>query len=240
MRLLFFFLVFILSGHIFSQEFKYEENSVDGDSLYNYILYIPSDILHEKPLILFLHGAGERGDDLDKIKTHGPLKYMQENEIDAYVLAPQCPENEYWESYKLIKLLNEIIKTNRVDISAIHYTGLSMGSWGIWNLAIQHPGIPASLVPIAGFVDRIPMIEICKLKDIPIRIFHGLKDDVVDVFYSKEVFRRAKKCSENVDLILFDDADHDSWSRVYDNIEIYNWMLSQGRKDKSKKFLNAD
>jgi predicted peptidase len=232
MKLLFLTLIFVLSASIFSQELKYESNSGDSDALYDYILYIPLDVSNTKPLILFLHGAGERGDQLEFVKTNGPLKYLQENNIDAYVLAPQCPANLYWESDKLIKLIYNVINANSIDRSAIHYTGLSMGAWGIWNLAIQHPEIPASIVPIAGFVDRIPMIEICKLKDIPIRLFHGLKDDVVDVFYSKEIYRRAKKCSENIDLILFEDAGHDSWSRVYDNIDIYEWMLTQVRKDK--------
>ena len=232
MKLLFFILIFILSAHIFSQELKYGIQNGNSNSIYNYILYMPNDTSLPKPLILFLHGSGERGDDLEMLKVHGPLKYLNNNTIDAYVLAPQCPENKYWETDMLIDLLSIITDAHNIKRSGIHFTGLSMGAWGVWNLSIQHPEIPASIVPIAGFVDRIPMIEICNLKDIPIRIFHGLKDDVVDVFYSKEIYRRAKKCSENVDLIFFEDADHDSWSRVYDNTDIYNWMLSQVRKDK--------
>lgn len=199
-----------------------------------YALHIPLDTKEKKPLLIFLHGSGEKGTDIEKVKVHGPFKYLKNHDIDAYVLAPQCPENEYWNEEILYRLILKIQKENNIDSSRIYLTGLSMGAWGAWNLAFAHPETFAALVPIAGFVDRIPMIEGCKIKGIPIRIFHGLLDDVVNVDYSIAIYKKLKNCNANVQLTIFDDAGHDSWSKVYDNQEIYDWMLKQNKRNKNK------
>ncbi|MGV3459716.1 MAG: prolyl oligopeptidase family serine peptidase [Flavobacterium sp.] len=192
-----------------------------------YLLNVPGDVKAKKPLIIFLHGSGERGSDLEKVKVHGPFKYMKTKAIDAYVLAPQCPEGEYWDSETLYRLIQNVVKENNVDEKRIYLTGLSMGGWGAWNLAFAHPEMFAALVPVCGFVDRVPMLENCKIKDIPTRIFHGLLDDVVDVSYSTTMYKKLKPCSKDISLTIFDDANHDSWTRVYDNSAIYEWMLQQ-------------
>jgi predicted peptidase len=183
------------------------------------------------PLIIFLHGSGERGTDVEKVKVHGPLKYVNNNTLDAFILAPQCPENTYWESESLFQLTQKICKENpNIDTQRIYLTGLSMGAWGVWNLAFAHPEMFAAIVPIAGFVDRVPMVENCKIKHIPTHIYHGLLDDVVDVNYAIEIYKKLKTCSLNIALTIFDDANHDSWSRVYDNAKTYEWMFQQIKK----------
>lgn len=183
------------------------------------------------PLIIFLHGSGERGTDVEKVKVHGPLKYVNNNTLDAFILAPQCPENTYWESESLFQLIQKICKENpNIDTQRIYLTGLSMGAWGVWNLAFAHPEMFAAIVPIAGFVDRVPMVENCKIKHIPTHIYHGLLDDVVDVNYAIEIYKKLKTCSLNIALTIFDDANHDSWSRVYDNAKTYEWMFQQIKK----------
>jgi predicted peptidase len=200
----------------------------------SYALHIPKNTLEKKPLIIFLHGSGEKGTDIEKVKAHGPFKYLKNNELDAYVLAPQCPENEYWNEEVLYRLILKIQKENNIDPNRIYLTGLSMGAWGAWNLAFAHPEMFAALVPIAGYVDRIPMIENCKIKAIPIRIFHGLLDDVVNVDYSITMYKKLKSCNTNVELTIFDDANHDSWSRVYDNQENYDWMFQQTKNKQNE------
>ena len=199
-----------------------------------YALHIPANTKEKKPLIIFLHGSGEKGTDIEKVKVHGPFKYLKSHELDAYILAPQCPENEYWDEEVLYRLILKIRKENNIDSARIYLTGLSMGGWGAWNLAFAHPEMLAALVPIAGFVDRVPMIEDCKIKNIPIRIFHGLLDDVVNVDYSIAIYKKLKTCNANVQLTIFDDAGHDSWSKVYDNQEIYDWMFKQIKTDKNE------
>ncbi len=196
----------------------------------NYILHVPKNINEKKPLIIFLHGSGEKGNNLEKVKIHGPLKYLKNHELDSYILAPQCPENEYWNAEVLYQLILKIERENNVDSNRIYLTGLSMGAWGVWNLAFSHPEKFAALVPIAGYVDRIPMIENCKIASIPTRIFHGILDDVVTYQYSMWLYKKLKDCSVDIELTLFDDANHDSWSRVYDHPEIYDWMLKQIKK----------
>lgn len=195
-----------------------------------YALHIPASTKEKKPLIIFLHGSGEKGTDIELVKVHGPFKYLKTNDLDAYVLAPQCPENEYWDSEVLYRLILKIQKENNIDATRIYLTGLSMGGWGTWNLAFAHPEMFAALVPIAGFVDRVPMIENCKVATIPIRIFHGLLDDVVDVNYSIAIYKKLKTCNADIGLTIFDDAGHDSWTRVYDNKNIYDWMFQQIKK----------
>ncbi|PKP18942.1 MAG: phospholipase [Bacteroidetes bacterium HGW-Bacteroidetes-23] len=198
---------------------------------YNYLLHKPKSTTTKKPLLIFLHGSGEKGNDLEKVKSHGPFDYLKSNELDAYVLAPQCPQEAYWESESLHQLIQKVIKeNNNVDTNRIYLTGLSMGAWGAWNLAFAHPETFAALVPICGFVDRVPMIENCKIANIPTRIFHGLVDDVVDVNYSITIYKKLKGCSKDLELTIFDDANHDSWTRVYNNAAIYEWMFQQIKK----------
>ena len=193
----------------------------------DYILHKPGDYKNKMPLIIFLHGSGEKGNDLEKIKSHGPLKYLKTNKLDAFVLAPQCPEGKYWDSEELYALILKIISENKIDTNRIYLTGLSLGGWGSWNLAYSHPELFAALVPIAGYLDTLSIEEDCKIASIPTRIFHGLLDDVVDVQYSITIYKKLKKCNGDVKLQIFDDAFHDSWTQVYDNSNIYNWMLEQ-------------
>lgn len=229
---IFFIAVCIFSVPSFAQ--KVEDGSfkteISEKKQLNYLLHVPGNTKQKKPLIIFLHGSGEKGNDLEKVKVHGPFKYLKNNKLDAYVLAPQCPDNEYWDTEVLYRLIQKIQKENNIDDKRIYLTGLSMGGWGAWNLAFAHPEMFAALVPVAGFVDRVPMIENCKIKDIPTRIFHGLLDDVVDVSYSTVIYKKLKPCSRDIQLTIFDDANHDSWTRVYDNKEIYEWMLQQKKE----------
>jgi predicted peptidase len=232
MRYIIIIISFLFSWNSFAQtEVKGEiQTKIITEKELNYALHIPEKSKEKKPLIVFLHGSGEKGTDIEKVKVHGPFKYLKTHNLDAYVLAPQCPENEYWDSEVLHRLILKIQKEYNVDTNRIYLTGLSMGGWGAWNLAFAHPETFAALVPIAGFVDRVPMIENCKIATIPIRIFHGLLDNVVDVNYSIAIYKKIKTCNANIELTIFDDANHDSWSRVYDTKEIYDWMFKQIKK----------
>ncbi len=227
----FLFLFLLITTFCFSQSDvngKFKTEIVKVKEL-QYALHIPTNTKEKKPLLIFLHGSGEKGTEIEKVKVHGPFKYLKTKQIDAYVLAPQCPENEYWDSEVLYRLILKIQKENNIDSNRIYLTGLSMGAWGTWNLAYSHPEMFAALVPIAGFVDRVPKVENCKIKDIPIQMFHGLLDDVVDVDNSISIYKKLNSCHSNIKLTIFDDANHDSWSRVYDYQEIYDWMFQQNK-----------
>ncbi|WP_116788425.1 prolyl oligopeptidase family serine peptidase [Flavobacterium psychrotrophum] len=221
-------LVFSLTGFAQKDESGLFKTEITVKKQLGYALHVPENAKKEKkPLIVFLHGSGEKGTDIEKVKIHGPFNYLKTHSIDAFVLAPQCPEEEYWDSEVLYKLIQKVAKDNNIDPKRIYLTGLSMGGWGAWNLAFAHPDMFAALVPIAGFVDRVPMIENCKIGEIPIRIFHGLLDDVVDVQYSEVIYKKLQPCAKDIKLTIFDDANHNSWTRVYDDPAIYEWMLKQ-------------
>ncbi len=196
----------------------------------NYLLSQPDSITTPKPLIVFLHGSGEKGnklDDLEKLKTYGPIKYLADHLLDAYVLAPQCPEQLYWNSEELYVLIQSVVRQNNIDTNRIYLTGFSMGAWGTWNMAYQYPNLFAAIVPVAGYVDRIPMIEKCKLAHLPMRIFHGLQDSVVDVYYSIKIYNHLKDCNKNIELNILPNVNHDTFKYVYETRDIYDWLLKQ-------------
>jgi predicted peptidase len=200
-----------------------------------YALHKPANIKEKKPLIIFISGDGEKGTDIEKVKIHGPLKYLKTHQLDTYVLAPQCKEDENWDIESINELILKIQRENKIDADRIYVTGLSSGGWAAWNLALSYPDKFAAIVPISGFVDLIELENACKIANIPTRIFHGLLDDVVKVDYAITIFKELKKCNaKDVQLTIFDDAGHDSWSRVYDNPEIYNWMFKQIKTNTNK------
>ena len=231
--LIFFVIINTFYGQTESRSFI--KDKICNDFSLNYILSKPQNTNDLKPLIVFLHGSGERGTDLNKLSIHGPLNYIKTNKLDAYILVPQCPQDKYWDSEQLFLLIQKIIKENKINSSKIYLTGLSMGAWGAWNLVFEHPDLFAAMVPIAGFVDRLPMVENCKIKNIPIRIYHGLQDDVVSVNYAIAIYDKLKDCHNDIKLEIFEDANHDSWTRVYNNPEIYDWMLQQEKNKNNSK-----
>ena len=200
-----------------------------------YVLHKPANTKEKKPLIVFISGDGEKGTDIEKVKIHGPLKYLKTHQLDAYVLVPQCKEEEKWDIESIYELILKVQKENKIDADRIYITGLSSGGWAAWNLALSYPDKFAAIVPISGFVDLIELEGACKIANIPTRIFHGLLDDVVKVDYAITIYKELKKCNaKDVQLTIFDDAGHDSWSRVYDNPEIYVWMFKQVKTNINK------
>jgi predicted peptidase len=192
-----------------------------------YVLHIPASIKTKKPLLVFLHGDGEKGNDIEKVKIHGPFNYLKTHKLDAYVLAPQCRENQLWNTEIIYQLILKIIKENNIDTNRIYVTGLSSGGWATWDMGFAHPEMFAALVPIASFTDLLREDEACKLKNIPIRMFHGVLDDVVPMNYPISIYKAVKACGGSITLTLFDDANHNCWTRVYDSPDIYDWLFKQ-------------
>ena len=209
------------------------------DTKLDYLLYLPgTNSAPEEawPLMLFLHGAGERGDDLEKVKAHGPPRLIAEGrELPFIIAAPQCPEGISWSNPEMILALNglvdELIANHPVDESRIYLTGLSMGGFGAWHYALRDPGRFAALVPIAGGhqpgSDAVPA-DICALQDTPVWVFHGLLDDVVPAWQSGILVDALRACPAEVKLTLYAEADHDdAWKRAYNDPALYEWLLAQ-------------
>lgn len=195
----------------------------------DYLLFLPEgyDQQESWPLILFLHGAGERGDDLELVKKHGPPKIVEtKKDLPFIVVSPQCKPNVWWQPMRLIALLDEIVAKYKVDEERIYVTGLSMGGFGTWALAAQTPDRFAAVVPICGggepyWARRFPQL--------PVWAFHGGKDFLVPPRRSEEMVEALKKFGGKPKLTVYPDAGHDSWTETYDNPELYEWLLEQKR-----------
>ena len=196
-----------------------------------YQLFLPREYgsrTERWPLILFLHGGGERGDDIERVKVHGPLKVAaQRPDFPFIVVAPQVATDMIWSTARLDALLEEVQEKYRVDLDRIYVTGLSMGGYGTWHLAMEYPHRFAGIAPISGGATPSGM---CALKHLPIWVFHGAKDDVIKLDRSEELVERLKRCSGNVRFTVYPDVGHDAWTQTYENPELYAWFLQQRRR----------
>ena len=204
-----------------------------------YLLYLPKgyegDTSRRWPLVLFLHGAGERGSDLSKVKVHGIPKVVEKaparvKEFPFIAVSPQCPADDRWAAVDnllaLSALLDEIEATHRVDPDRVYCTGLSMGGFGTFALAATQPDRFAAIAPVCGGGDRTSARRIAK---IPAWVFHGAKDETVPLSSSAEMVQWMARFGGSPRFTVYPDAGHDSWTETYANPELYRWLLSQVR-----------
>jgi predicted peptidase len=194
-----------------------------------YLLYLPKDYQQKEswPLLLFLHGAGERGDNLELVKKHGPPKLIASGkQFPFLVVSPQCPERRWWEPMELAALLDEIVEKYKVDKDRIYVTGLSMGGFGTWSLAAYQPRRFAAIAPICGGGE--PLVTML-LPHVPAWVFHGAKDPVVPLARSEKMVDALKKVGGEVKFTVYPEAGHDAWTETYANPELYDWLLKHKR-----------
>jgi predicted peptidase len=196
----------------------------------DYLIYLPPDYGQKNnwPLLLFLHGAGERGSDLDLVKKHGPPKLIDRgNAFPFIVVSPQCPKGRAWQPMELTALLDDVIAKYKVDQDRICVTGLSMGGFGTWALAAYSPNRFAAIVPICGGGEPF---WAKRLAHLPVWVFHGAKDPGVPLRRSQEMVDALKKAGGNVKFTVYPEAGHDAWTATYDNPKVYEWLLQQKRR----------
>ena len=199
-----------------------------------YLLFLPESYVQSNnqkfPLILFLHGAGERGSDLDSVKRHGIPKIVETNPDFPFIaVSPQCPEDSWWTSelHTINGLIEEIVEKYQVDTSRIYLTGLSMGGFGTWSLASMYPERFAAIAPVCGGGEVRQILR--SLVEMPIWTFHGQKDDVIPFSRSEEIVTALKKHGSSIKFTIYPEAGHDSWTKTYDNPELYKWFLKHSR-----------
>lgn len=204
----------------------------------DYLLYLPGDYRQDSqqpwPLILFMHGSDQRGTDADMVAADGLPKMLTATlYFPAMVLSPQVPEDETWNTQlpETTALLDYIQAHYAADPKRLYLTGISMGSFGAWDLALRHPRRFAALVPIAGGWDSerdvVPR-NICDIKDMPIWVFHGQQDDIVPPRKSEMMVNALRRCGSTVQFTLYPDANHrESWARAYADPNLYEWLLQQ-------------
>ena len=251
-QLVFWVIFWALFGVAYGQN-EFEKKvyvTASNDSL-NYRLLRPEvEQEGEKyPLVLFLHGSGERGSDNEKQLFHGSqmwLNPVNRENYPAFVLVPQCPESGYWaytdrpSSFEpdqmpsdiplspVFRTLKELIDTYlampQVDKKRVYVIGLSMGAMGTYDLAVRYPEIFAAAIPICGTVNPT---RLSAAKDVKFRIFHGDADTVVPVSGSRQAYKALKAAGADVEYIEFPGVTHGSWNPAFTQPDFMSWLFSQ-------------
>jgi predicted peptidase len=196
---------------------------------YRYHLFLPSDYSPGEyyPLLLFLHGAGERGTDLRMVKHHGLDNMLQSmNPFPFIVISPQVPDGEWWDSEALHALIEHAVQQYNIDAERVYVTGLSMGGAGTWDLISRYPDTFAAAIPICGWGNRL---MVYRAHNVPVWTFHGDADTVIPPERTVEMVEALEQAGGKVVLTVYPDTGHDSWTRTYRNPEIYRWLLSHKR-----------
>jgi predicted peptidase len=220
--------------------------------VYKYQVFVPSNWSKKVkwPVILFLHGYGEEGDD-GLVQTEVGLATAIRNHVDRFpfvVTFPQCRKQDWWTSPAMetqaLKALDQTLKEFKGDPQRVYLTGLSMGGYGTWALGSQNPGRFAALVPICGGIRLPPGHDIPNASDTddstdpytavarkigktPVWVFHGDADDRVPVTESRQMVEALKAAGGNVRYTEYPDVKHDSWNKAYDEPELFPWLLAQ-------------
>jgi predicted peptidase len=203
----------------------------------DYLLFLPQDYRASGetrwPLIVFLHGAGERGTNVQLVAVHGPPKIVrQDASFPFIVLSPQCPEGSSWNVETLNALLDETIARHAIDPKRVYLTGLSMGGYGSWAWASANPERFAAVVPICGGGDPMPVrlssgARRERLARLPVWAFHGAKDTVVTLTESQRMVDTYQMIGNSARLTVYPEAGHDSWTDTYGNPALYEWLRQQ-------------
>lgn len=244
---------FLFTTVLVSQTSKFEKKSFiyKGDTLLYNISYPDNYNKNQKyPLFLFLHGSGERGNNNSSQLTHGSSLFIDpvnRQKYPAIVIFPQCPEGQTWAPYQrngndisfpenasitepmmlVVRLLRDVQKNESVDSKRLYVSGLSMGGMGTYDLICRYPKMFAAAVPICGGVE---LDRLKKVKKMPIRIYHGAKDDLVVPEFSRSAYAELKAAgSDKVAYFEFPDANHNSWDPAFRQNDFLEWIFKQSK-----------
>lgn len=218
-----------------------------GDTLNYRILFPDYDTVKKYPLVIFLHGSGERGDDNKAQLKWGVLNFATDRmmiEHPAIIVAPQCPSHEKWANFSgypegdtlhllphptmpmklVIGLIHQLIKQAPVDSKRIYITGLSMGGFGTYDAIERYPDLFAAAIPVAGGGDPSKANMIAHL---PIWDFHGAEDAAVNPKYSREMMQAILKAGGHPGYTVYPDVGHFSWLGAYSDPIVLNWLFRQ-------------
>lgn len=203
--------------------------TVGGQEL-KYGVYVPSDYDAKKkwPLIIFLHGMGERGSDgvLQTQVGIGPAIQKNPERFPCIVVMPQCPKSSVWNDRHdiIAESIARSLADYNIDKSRIILTGLSMGGYGTWSYGAAHVSRFAALLPVCGGgkPEDAP-----KLAKVPIRVYHGGADDVVKPELSRAMFEAIKRAGGDIAYTEYPGVGHNSWDLTYGDAQVIEWMLAQ-------------
>ena len=201
----------------------------------NYWLFLPNNYKENLPLIVYLHGAGERGKNVEHLARHGLAKLLTEGmEIDAAVLIPQCPADCVWDNlpHSLKTLIDEVADKYKIDVKRITITGSSMGGFGTWMLGMPYPNFFAGLAPVAGGGMEW---RAQNLRTTPVRAYHGKEDKTVECTRSEMMVRAVNNNGGTAEAVYFENLGHnDGIDFAYRHTDLIKWLLEQERTGKEK------
>lgn len=210
------------------------ERSTQTGAQTRFLLYLPPGYQQSGkrkwPLIIFLHGSGERGDDLEKVKAHGPPALVEKQKDFSFIVAsPQAPAGTNWNSEQINELLDELVARLAVDVDRVYLTGLSLGGHGTWNIGARQADRFAAIAPVCGAGD---VKLACQLKTVPIWAFHGAKDPVVSLASDQRMVDAVKACGGDVTFTVYPEVGHEAWTPAYADPALYQWLLQHKRSDR--------
>ena len=196
---------------------------------FSYVEYSPLQKRAKMPLIMQLHGAGERGngqDELARVDIHGFSELLKEKDYDCIVAMPQCPENTFWVARveSIVRFIEELIEKYDADPDRVYLTGLSMGGYGTWFTAMARPDLFAAIAPVCGG----GMAWNAGVLKMPVWAFHGAEDTVVSPTQSDEMVAALRAIGGDVIYTRVDGVGHDVWENAYRE-ELLLWLLSKTR-----------
>ena len=198
----------------------------------NYILFLPEKPLADLPLLIYLHGAGERGENLEHLYRHAIPKFINAGrEYDALVLCPQCPSNAVWDNvvYILKELIDSVVQEYDIKKDRICITGSSMGGFGTWMMGLTFRNFFSAIAPVAGGGMSWRCSNLCKT---PVFAMHGDKDTVVPVCYSQLMVDFLRKAGDEVEFEILEGYGHnDGIEKAYSDNRLTDWLLSKRRSD---------
>lgn len=202
------------------------EKTVSRKIKFNYLCYTPKDYNKEQkyPLLLFLHGAGERGNDISLVGQYGFFKQAAEGKEFPFVMVgPQCPFDQYWGNHleSLNDFLDEIIEKYNIDEKRVYISGLSMGGTGTWHLLMAYPERFAAAAPICGTGVYWYAVRIANK---PIWVFHGDQDNIVPIKESYSMVEALKLRGNNPKFTVFEGVGHNAWDFAYTD-ELVDWLM---------------
>jgi predicted peptidase len=194
-------------------------------------LYLPRGYLASSrpwPLVVFLHGSGERGTELARVKVHGPPRLVDGGADFPFILvSPQLPDGRRWETVALHAMLRALQARCRIDPARVTATGLSLGGFGVWDWAIAFPDDLAGIAPVCGFGEPE---DVCRAKQVPVRAYHGDADTVVPLAGQQACVDALRECGGTVEFIVFPGVGHDAWNPAYADPALVPWLMAQARR----------
>lgn len=194
-----------------------------------FVEYSPCKKSEKLPLIVQLHGAGERGsgkEDLGIVDTHGFSRYLKDGDYKCIVAMPQCPLGSFWAAKveSIIQFVEQLIKEYNVDENRVYLTGLSMGGYGTWYTAMARPDLFCAIAPVCGG----GMAWCAGVLKMPVWAFHGAEDETVSVTQTDEMVEQLRKNNRDVTYTRIDGAGHNIAALAYTE-ELLEWLLSKKR-----------